>query len=289
MRMQRYTAVMGIAITVFTFSGSFARAARVPRIELLREISIRGNRVVLSDLLPASSPESLRLLADDIPLGDAPQAGTTRVLVREVVERNAGASQDVLSKIVVPDRMVVSRESRPVTLNEVFDAIRAALRNNGMAAATFLQPEDILMESQVFVGPGDSGLRVMRMDVDRGLGRARFLLWTSNDPRTLPFYVTARLAGEFPQALIRMAPQPNQPSQDYSSKPAVAKPAQRDMLVARGQLAKLALHSDGVRIFVDVLSLERGSLGQQVRVRLLDSDKVFSARVDGPAHLEVKF
>ena len=63
----------------------------------------------------------------------------------------------------------------------------------------------------------------------------------------------------------------------------------KEILVAQGERATLMLHSDALRIFVDVVSLERGTLGQQIRVRMVDSGKIFNAQVDGRAHLEVKF
>ena len=178
------------------FSGNSARAARIPRIELLREVSIAGASVLLSDLLPASAPGSLRARAAEISLGAAPQPGNTRILERDAVERRVGANHEVLLEVAVPERIVVSRDARLITLTEVFVAVRMALQHGGVPAADTLQPEDILLESQVFVSPGDSGLQVMRMDFDRGLRRARFLLWPSRDPKVLPFFVTARLGGE---------------------------------------------------------------------------------------------
>jgi flagella basal body P-ring formation protein FlgA len=70
---------------------------------------------------------------------------------------------------------------------------------------------------------------------------------------------------------------------------AAARPAKQEILVAAGESATLTLHSDTLRIFVDVVSLERGTLGQQIRVRMPQTGKIFNAQVDGRAHLEVKF
>lgn len=191
---------------VLIFGGS-AHAARLPRIELLRAATVSGTQVLLSDLLPAGAPESLRTLAADISLGAAPQAGNARVLERDAVERDASASLQVLSEVSVPERMVVSRDERPITLSEVFTAIRRVLVQNGMPSAGTLRAEDILLESQILVRPGDAGLQVMRMDFDRGLRRARFLLWPSHDPRVLPFYVTARFGAGLPSTPIQLITQ----------------------------------------------------------------------------------
>ena len=272
--------------------GCSARAARLPRIELLRAASVSGTRVFLSDLLPVTAPESLRALAAEISLGAAPQPGNARVLERDAVERDARVRQEVLSEVSVPDRMIVSRDGRAVTASEVFTAIRMALKQNGVVSARPLRPDDIVLESQIMVRPGDAGLEVMRMDLDRGLQRARFLLWPSRDPQVLPFYVTARLEMPLPLTPIPLAAQVI----GYARESAISErmqsrqgPAKQDILVAQGEHATLTLQSAAVRIFVDVVSLEKGTLGQRIRVRLLDSEKVFTARVDGRSRLEAAF
>jgi hypothetical protein len=289
MKLQELIVFMGAAMAAALFSGGAARAARIPRIELLREVSVAGARVLLSDLLPATASGSLRARAAEISMGAAPQPGNTRILERGAVERQASANQQVLSELTVPERIVVSRDSRLITLSEVCDAIRLALEQSGMPAADTLRPEDILLESEVLVGPGDSGLRVMHMDFDRGLRRVRFLLWPSHDPKVLPFFVTARLDGELPLAPHRPATELGRMAKDTAPAGAPARPAKQEILVAQGELARLTLRSDALRIFVDVVSLERGTLGQQIRVRMLDTGKIFHAQVDGRGHLEVKF
>jgi hypothetical protein len=244
---------------------------------------------MLSDLLPASAPGSLRARAAQISMGAAPQPGNTRILEHDAVERRAGASEELLAEVSVPERIVVSRNSRPITLSEVFEAIRSALHRSGAPGAAALQPGDVFLESQVFVGPGDSGLRVMRVDIDRGLRRARFLLWPSRSPKVLPFFVTVRFAGEMPSAPFRPAMEFGRIVQHSATTTAAARPAKQEILVAAGESATLTLHSDTLRIFVDVVSLERGTLGQQIRVRMPETGKIFNAHVDGRAHLEVKF
>jgi hypothetical protein len=292
MKRQWENLLVKTVIAAVLISEGSAHAARLPRVELLRAASVSGTQVLLSDLLPASAPESLRSLAGDISLGVAPQAGNARVLGRYAVERDASASPEVLLEVSVPERMVVSRDERAITLSEVFTAIRMALKQNGMPSAGTLRPEDIVLESQILVRPGDPGLQVMRMDLDRGLRRARFLLWPSHDPRVLPFYVTARFETGLPLAPIPLAPQISRDTRDSAvPEPAYRKepPVKGEILVAQGERATLTLQSAAVRIFVDVVSLEKGTLGQQIRVRLLDSGKVFIAQVNGRSRLAAAF
>jgi hypothetical protein len=288
MKFQRLFASMSTVIAIIAFSGGIARASRIPRIELLREVSITGTRIMLSDLLPANAPAPLRARAAEISMGAAPQPGATRILERDAVERRAGGSEELLAEVSVPERIVVSRNSRPITLTEVFEAIRAALKQSGMPAAATLQPADVLLESQVFVGPGEPGIQVMRMDLDRELRRVRFLLWPSRSPKVLPFFVTVQLPGEPPLVLIRPPGEFGRLERTPVITQAVAHPVKQEILVGTGERATLTLHSDTLRIFVDVVSLERGTLGQRIRVRMPDTGKIFSAQVDGRNHLEGK-
>jgi hypothetical protein len=221
-------------------------------------------------------------------MGAAPQPGNTRILERDAVERQASASEGVLEEVSVPESIALTRDSRPITLTEVYEAVRMALKRSGMPAATTLQPADVLFESQVFVGLGDSGLQVMRMEFDRGLRRARFLLWPSRSPKVLPFFATAQFEGELPLAPIRPSMEFSRLTQN-SVASAAKRPAMQEILVSPGERATLTLHSTALRIFVDVVSLERGTLGQQIRVRMMDTGKVLSAQVDGRDHLDVKF
>jgi hypothetical protein len=196
----------------------------------------------------------------------------------------------MLAEVSVPEHIVVSHNSRPITLTEVFEAIRTALKQGGMPAAVTLQPADVLLESQVFVGPGEPGIQVMRVDLDRELGRVRFLLWPSRSPKVLPFFVTVQLTGELLPLIPSRSPRMFvRSSQTPILTPAVAHPVKQEILVGTGARATLALHSNTLRIFVDVVSLERGALGQMIRVRMPDTGKIFSAQVDGRNHLEVRF
>lgn len=278
---------------VFSMAGIFApvvplHAERIPRIELLRAVEIAGEHVSLADLLPRTAPESLRAEAKQISLGASPQLGNTRTLDASAIEKVAGADRDVLDQVVVPARMIVSRGARTIGPDEVFAAIQSALRQSDAHAAETLRLEDIVFESQVFVSPGDAGLQVLRMELDRGLGRIRFLLWPSRDPKVMPFFVTARLNGD-------AAATPNHSSAAFSlsgalhsSRGAVVA-LKRNILVGRGERATLVLHSDSLQMSVGVISLEAGELGQRIRVRTIENDKVLNVQVDGRSHVEVSF
>jgi hypothetical protein len=289
MKSKSRSALIGVAILTAACCGISANAMRIPRIELLREVRVTGASILLSDLLPAVADISLRARAGEISLGAAPQPGNTRVLERSGVLENIGASQDVVAEIAVPERIVISRDARPITVQEVFEAIRNALEHSGISAAPYLHPEDILLQTQVLVGPGDPGLEVLRSDFDTGLKRGRFLLWPSHDPKVLPFFVAVRFAPDSPLAGLSAVKERSRPVSQRGLLSAAARSAKAEILVSPGEQATLLLHSDTLRMIADVVPLERGAMGQQVHVRVVDTGKIFSAQVDGRAHLELNF
>lgn len=280
---------MGFAILTGGCFGAVTNAMRLPRIELLREVRVTSANVLLSDLLPEGAGISLRKRAGVISLGAAPQPGNTRVLERSGVLENIGAGRIVAEEIAVPERIVVSRDARAITLQEVYAAIRNALEQSGIPKAGNLHPEDVLLQTEVLVGPGDAGLEVLRSDFDAGLRRGRFLLWASRDPKVLPFFVTVRFAGNSPLSYPRGGKELSRIVSEQGFHSIAAPNAKAEVLVSPGEQATLVLRSDALRMTADVVPLERGTMGQRVHVRVMDTGKIFSAQVDGRAHLELNF
>ena len=289
MKTKRWSALLGIAVFTAACGGVSTNAMRIPRIELLREVRVTGASVLLSDLLPVGAGTSLRARAGKISLGAAPQPGNTRVLERSGVLENIGASQDVATEIDVPERIMVSRDARPITGQEVFAAIHAAMERSEISEVANLHPDDILLQTQVLVRPGDAGLEVLSSEFDAALKRARFLLWPSHDPKVLPFFVAVRFSGNSTLASLNALKERSRTVNKLGSLAAPARSAKVEILVSPGEQATLILHSDALRMIANVVSLERGTMGQQVHVRVVDTGKIFSAQVDGRAHLELNF
>jgi hypothetical protein len=277
------------AVLVAILSATPANAIRAPRIELLREVTVSGAAVALSDLLPASAGDSLRAQAGEISLGAAPQPGNTRVIGRGGILNEMAGKRDLFEAIEIPERVTVSRDARPIALEEVFAAIQRALAQVNAPAAKNLSPENILLESQILVKAGDAGLQVLRSDFDSGMKRVRFLLWPSRDPTVLPFYVTAVLPEYSGSAVITDIKRSAISLNDRGAARTPARSPKPEILVSPNASATLLLTSATLNMIVDVTPLERGTLGQKVRVRVADTGKVFRAEVDGRAHLEMKF
>jgi hypothetical protein len=185
-------------------------------------------------------------------------------------------------------RAAIFRSTRALTQEEVFVAIRGAMEGAGYSGAPSVSADDVLLQSQILVAPGDAGLEIVRSDFDPGMKRGRFLLRASRDPSVLPFYALVQFregsgsAGFLAAIAIKDAPS----QQHLRAAPRKAKP---EILVAPNQTATLVLRSESLSMVTDVVPLERGAIGQQVRVRAADTGKIFRARVDGRAHLHLNF
>lgn len=293
MKTRRWSALFGFVAVTLILSTPTAQAAAVPRVGLLPQVSVVSARLMLSDLLPSAASPSLRALAAEISLGASPQPGSIRILEKVFVEQAIGGSEQVSAEVAVPERISVSRSARPVTLEEVFPVVRDALKATDARAANSLQFTDLFLESQVLVGSGDSGLRVINTESDPQLRRARFKVQASRDPEVLPFFVTAHLTEELgakagPDA-GKSTPAKANPSGTTVSAHAGDPDDRHEILVARGERATLVLHSNALQMFVDVVSLEAGALGQQIHVRTADGGAVLNATVDGRSHLSRNF
>ena len=289
MRPRNGNALWGISIVISSCFCANANAVRPPRIELLREMNVTGARILLADLLPASAGNSLRVEARDISLGAAPQPGHARVLKRSGILEELRGSETIAARVAVPEQIVVSSEARPLGAEEIFAAILNALAQVSSSKAKNLAPEDLLFQTQILVRPGDAGLKVLRFDFDPGMRCGRFLLRASRDPGVLPFYVAAKVANhsapiDFPDASVSSR------LLDHSRLPVAPRQSARpEILVSPVEQATLVLRSGALNVIADVIPLERGSLGQRIRVRVADTGKIFSAQVDGRAHLELRF
>ena len=111
---------------------------------------------------------------------------------------------------------------------------------------------DVQLGAQVFVRPGDAGLRVMRVDVTI-LGRARFLLLRCSHPEVVPFFATVRFDKASDERLAhsdaaRLSPisarsAPGLAAQRRSMLAETTRVAIRETMVQPGQRAVLTMES----------------------------------------------
>ena len=265
------------------FSAPRASAGSL-RVALLEWVEVRGDAIFLADLLPKDAPRFLREAAKKISLGPAPQNGASRRLSSSAVLAAVVAHGLQAPEFQIPDNISVHRASHLVTRAEVLAAIRAALAKNKDANLPDLQIEDLSFGA-VLLPNQASHLEVTEISFDEFIGRARFRLWSASAPAIHPFYVTARVP--FPPGGHRSFLIPA--SLGDSTALSRASPVASPVLIEAGRTAVLHLHSSNSSLFLEVKSLQRGRLGEVIRVRLPANGKTFRARVLEGGGLDARF
>lgn len=158
---------------------------------------------------------------------------------------------------------------RPVTTQEVWDAVTADLRERGWTEGRLPRVDEVDLPAAV------PALAARRLQVssacwDEMSGRARFRLQCGIPGGCLPFlaYIRAAAGGE-EDAGIGLCRRPSwRRARSEPPRPA-ARPGQRGLAV---------MVSDGLRMTASVTCLERGREGELIRVRTRDGH-VFLARI----------
>ena len=250
------------------------------RIALLASTEVQSDTILLANLLPGTASRRIRDAAANIALGAAPKNGATREFTRESLSAAMAAGGLSPADFTIPVAVTVRRVSRPISRAEIFSAIQSALTKNPMPGIPPLQPSDLHFETGVRVPPGDAGLEVTQITFDQFIGRARFRLWPKSAPGVLPFFVTARVAATFSE--------PSRTGQviTASAHASTANEVFAPVLVAADHPARLHLHSSNMEMLLEVRPLQKGHLGEVIRVRLLGTGRTMQARVTGDGYLD---
>jgi len=267
---------------------------------LVRETVVDGGSIYLSDLLPKSAPQHVRLVAQEILVGQSPRPGSIRVLTGDGLARVLDDQKDLLDELGLPEQIIVRRSGRLVTREEVTQAIQASLRHNEDFSKLVIAPDSVRFAAAVLVSTANADLKVTRIEVDQPLHQLDFWLVSGADPAILPFLVTAR-----PESPSNVLPgfdddasgqgtgnggsSSHWSSALFKSHPARAseRPA---TIVEAGKTAQLHLISGKTtEMFLAAVALERGALGQRIRVRLESTGRVLEAQVVGMGQLEAEY
>jgi hypothetical protein len=292
-------------------AGSLRLRVRIPKFA-----EVQGETIRLSDLLPPDAPADLAQLAARIALGDSPDPDCQRVISKDQIELQLRDFPSIREQLELPERLIVFCKQRRLSSEEIWAAIESFLAAEGLSAMGALLQKLPMYQATVFVTKEDPGLVVKQMEPDRVRRQVRFLLWTSNEPQVLPFYVTVeqppRTAGGLwsshpdaaPAANLAVNPEGLWKTEDESFAgllvsrrsgfpaykgsftPPVAPPA--TILITRGKPAKLVVETQTMRMTAMVTPLESGAEGQVIRVRNLDTQRVFKAEVVGEGLLKAE-
>jgi hypothetical protein len=269
-----------VALSIFAVLASSIVEAGPLRIALLASTEVQGDTILLAHLLPSNASRTVRDAAGKVALGAAPQAGASRQFTRENLTAAIASSGLSPADFAIPPAVTVRRDSRLITLDEVYAALQFALAKNPMPGLSNLRIHDIALEAEVRVPPGDASLIVTQATFDQSIGRARFRLWPRSVPSVLPFFATAKLT----------ATSPGSPSDHQFVTVASHSPGLIDtsglVLVSASRVAQLHLHSSNMDILLQVQPLQKGRLGDVIRVRLPATGRTMQARVAGDGYLD---
>jgi hypothetical protein len=255
---------------------------RSARIALRPHAEVAGALILLSDLVPDDAPDYVREEAARIPLGLAPQTGTTRVLaaasIAAAIER-AGLPQEIFT---VPDRVSARRAGRNLSGAEIWAAIQRYLATRPASTIRNVRSEDLQLDSGFSI-PAAAKIEVTRVTFDRALRFAQFHLQVEGAENADPICVRARMPSQF-------ASDPSPIANVLTFTRARLSPATKpQMLVSPKTIARLHLHSADSDMMLDARPLQPGALDQTIRVRLASSAKTLQARVVGKNALDASF
>jgi len=184
----------------------------------------------------------------------------------------------------------VRRPARAITPEEIRAAVELALAERGLTTEAEAIGGRLSTAVTVFIAGDEAALEVTDIRCEPFWKKTLFRLRVPGDARTLPFLVTAEGCAEALATPLRGAGGARPVARGLSDLPQTERRAQarnRPVLAEPGKSAKLIIEGEGFRISTRVIPLERGAEGQQIRVRSLDSRRVFKAQVIGPALVAV--
>jgi len=279
-------AISLLFLSCLAFCGVSARASGL-RIEILADADVRGDSISLGNLLPESAPRLIRDAAKNVSLGAAPQNGATRSISRSTILSAIDALGLPDTAFLIPDTIVVRRAAHLVTREEAFGAIERALSKSAVSELPAFRLDDVSLDAAVLVPQDNPELEVTQITFDEFLGCARFRLWSKSAPTVHPFYVTARIpsssegkSGLMPASFAAAAGFTQANRQQLLASP---------VLVDTRQSVRLYLHSTNSSMLLEVKPLQRGRLGDTIRVRLPNNGRTLLARVTGAGSVEASF
>lgn len=263
------------SILLICFSATASQAAS-SRMSLLTVAEIFGDVILLSNLLNAE-PLSAREPPREVVTAASPQVGMSCPIGEPALAANREKARSATN---IASHISAKRMERLVTREEVFEAIQSVVGTPQNSSPRF-HPQDIQLGPAVWVSVDEPRLVVTQIKVDPLTGCTWFRLRATAAPHLLPFYA-ALCAVRFiekksllPQiAFARLTYEPH-PLADPSP-----------FLVEPGHPARLLVSSPDSQMILIVHPLQRGRLGETVRVRLEGSVKTLTGQVTGLAHLD---
>jgi flagella basal body P-ring formation protein FlgA len=259
-------------------------AAADPVTIVLPDRAVCGAAVVtVGHVGTVTGPAEWKRAVAAIDLSDMPVRETSVTVTRRQVEvrlKLAGL-RDTDFRVLGSDRVIVVADRKAVPVEDVVIAAKAAILSRlpyppDEVTLDLVRPVVTKLPEVGTAERVDIRAEPNTNSVQMGRQQVNVTISTRGEKRlTLSVFLEAKLAGQAAAAAAT--------PRTVAGPVAKVAPA-----VTPGQKVKMSVTIGELRVTAMGLSLEEGKVGQMIRVRNVDSNKVLSARVSGPGTVEVE-
>jgi hypothetical protein len=275
-----------ILICAGMFAAAFSANAKTETrpSSLLTEVTVQDRSVTLRDLLPPDAGPRLKLAAEKVSFGRAPEPGSLRVFtaseLTKAIAESAGLGRE-FAAIIMPEQVVVRRGGWPIDI----EAVRRTVMRSALAGKFNFPQMRIMLPADLTTArsspqfevtaitptPDRLGLFARVRCRERAACGSFLAEIVSSVPGVLAKWRGPRSellasAGSFKQTI------------DSATFPG-------PVLVQPGRLALLMIEGEGFRITEPVMPLKGARLGEFVRVSDPKSQRSWLAQVAGSGQL----
>lgn len=244
-------------------------------------VEVHGNTISLSDLL-VSADASLREAARAIELGHAPKPGTARLVAGEEIARRLGFDPR-FRDLQIPQRITVTHPGWSVARSALGDVIGGYLRERGWSEEQIPAVNRFRWPEMFRTLEKTPRLEVTRLDWNEAQHVLELRVRCAVASACGSFLVQADLAA--PSLPMQLKPVSKPEKAGIKISGIARKPCWRPIVAPAGKRATLILENAAMRISLLVIPLERGAMGQQIRVREWRGQRIYEAQVVGPGLL----
>jgi len=281
-----------LACEVLLAAGSLnAQTPSPPVLKLAEHVEVAGDTIWLSDLLPAGGSTDLQVMSKSLDLGLAPQPGSLRLLTRQQISARLADRDGLLRQLELPAQITVQRKGWPIREDTVLTAVSNYLQTQGWKNNALSGTDWLRWSGAVAARNEDAVLQVTGAKPDIAPGTLEVRLRCVDRSLCSSFLAFVTFANPFPGAVVSPVSGRGLSSKQTPSSGKIrtrSGETQSPGLVERGASAQLKMEGGGMEISVSVICLERGSLGEQIRVRAA-RHRVLLAEVVGSNQLRASF
>ncbi len=241
---------------------------------LLESATVSGDQVLLSEFLPPGISESFRRAAERVLLGPAPALGAVRQFSRdEIIMACHSAAIPCSSLFDLPETVTVRRIGRFLTSADLLPLLRKELGDYPAFVAN-----DISLPGSIQLTGNVPRFHVVSAKKDVLLKSTTIRLAAQAGSSVVPFDVQVRPQFIHPRTASTVATVATGAATEAET-----------VLVDPRRPANLSITSSQSQLLLRVRPLERGVIGQIVRVRISGGSKTFRATVVAQDSLAAHF